>query len=368
MKYMGSKSYMLKNGLGKMIIEQSKNFSRFFDPFCGSGAVSWFAAKNTNNKVIAGDLQKYAKYLTDSVILRDKPLKNKDLFRDWLDKSREIYTQYSVELTYNSDYERVEKSRIFCASATGLITQAYGGHYYSPEQSRKFDLMLELAPQKEPYKSVAIAALIITATKCAAAPGHTAQPFQPTATALRFIIESWDKEPFDMVDKTINDLCTHYATIPGESYVSNAIDLIKQTNKKDLIFIDPPYSGVHYSRFYHVLETIARGKCGNISGKGRYPAPSERPKSDFSLRTNSLKAFDELLSVISNRKATAIVTFPENECSNGLSGDLVKTLSEKYFNVLDQQVSGHFSTLGGNHGNRPARKKSSELILLLSPK
>ncbi|MCB9133375.1 MAG: DNA adenine methylase [Anaerolineales bacterium] len=28
-------------------------------------------------------------------------------------------------------------------------------------------------------------------------------------------------------------------------------------NNNDLVFVDPPYSSVQYSRFYHVLETVA---------------------------------------------------------------------------------------------------------------
>jgi len=64
---------------------------------------------------------------------------------------------------------------------------------------------------------------------------------------------------------------------------------------------------------------------------------------------------------------TAVVTFPAGECSNGLSGDIVRAKCEEYFKVSSTLVNGKFSTLGGNNGHRAARQKSSELILVLQP-
>jgi adenine-specific DNA methylase len=141
----------------------------------------------------------------------------------------------------------------------------------------------------------------------------------------------------------------------------------------DLAFVDPPYSGVHYSRFYHVLEAIAVGKCENVTGAGRYPAPEFRPKSDFSLRTKSVAALSSLFQKISERQAHAIVTFPDHECSNGLSGDSVVEIARRYFHIHVKSVASSMSSLGGNSGEsgagkeRAARRQARELILRLKP-
>jgi adenine-specific DNA methylase len=148
----------------------------------------------------------------------------------------------------------------------------------------------------------------------------------------------------------------------------------KGLDAKDLVFIDPPYSGVHYSRFYHVLETIARGQCSEVTGVGRYPIPSERPMSKYSISSQSPIALDQLLKTIAESGAKAILTFPSHACSNGLSGKLVKETADKYFRVKEKIVKSKFSTLGGGGkksktGNdRLARKPARELILLLTPK
>jgi adenine-specific DNA-methyltransferase len=135
----------------------------------------------------------------------------------------------------------------------------------------------------------------------------------------------------------------------------------------DLVFLDPPYSGVHYSRFYHVLETIAVGKVGDVSGIGRYPPSSERPRSDYSLRTKSKSVFDSLLQNLSDRGASVIVTFPAGAASNGMSGEDVVGISERHFSIREKKVSSRFSTLGGNRTHREARQVAQELILILSP-
>ncbi len=368
MKYMGSKRYLLKNGLGELIIEQAKKSNRFFDPFCGSAAVVWFTAKNTQNKIIAGDLQEYSVYLSNSVILRNKPLIDKGPLNKWIERAKKKHRAHPIIIKSKNQSDYVIMSREYCNKMRTVISRSYGGYYFSPDQAQIFDFLVNYTPQEEPYRSIAKSSLIIAATRCTASPGHTAQPFQPTDSAIKFIIESWSRDPFSYVEKTVDEISTKYANKIGKSEVSNAINLISKAKENDLIFIDPPYSGVHYSRFYHVLETIARGFCGEVSGRGRYPNPHERPKSDFSMKSRSLKAFDSLLEKIASKKASTIITFPAGDCSNGLSGDIVKGISKRYFKVKKDIIKGKFSTLGGNRENRPARLKSSELVLILEPK
>ena len=143
--------------------------------------------------------------------------------------------------------------------------------------------------------------------------------------------------------------------------VCDALELAKSLEENDLVFIDPPYSGVHYSRFYHVLETIAQGSCSTVEGVGRYPPPAERPQSDYSLRTKSKAALDTLLKTLSQRRVKVILTFPKEETSNGLSGTIVRELAEEYFFVKEKVVNGRFSTLGKKH------VPAYEVILTMKP-
>src|ERR1700722_5475953 len=173
----------------------------------------------------------------------------------------------------------------------------------------------------------------------------------------------------------LREIAPLYAKKQGNAFISNAITLTEKLQKNDLCMIDPPYSGVQYSRFYHVLETIAQGTCGVVSGVGRYPLISKRPQSAFSNTGQSLKALEELLAKLAKKQVTVIFTFPKGKCSNGLSGEIVVETVRKYFSIsADSRIHGHFSTLGGNNRfnknkkMKEARVKSEELLLLLKPK
>src|SRR3712207_2180515 len=87
MKYMGSKRYALRNGLGQMILRHSKKVERIVDLFCGTGSVAWFAAQNTNRPVLAADLQTYAVVSAQAVIGRDAALDPAPLIERWLNNA-----------------------------------------------------------------------------------------------------------------------------------------------------------------------------------------------------------------------------------------------------------------------------------------
>lgn len=370
MKYMGSKKVMLNNGLGEILIEQSYKCDRFFDPFCGSAVVSWYVAENTEKKVRSGDLQKYSVDLANSILLRNKSLnvQEKNILNEWLLKSEKDLFTLRLDIPSKLTKKFVSDNKKWSSKSSLNITNAYGGHYFSYNQAITFDVLLKNLPYQETLLSIAIASLIEAASMCVASPGHTAQPFGTTVNGLKAIIDAWKRDPFFYIARSINSLSERHAKSIGNGFVREANILLEDLKEGDLVFLDPPYSGVHYSRFYHVLETISRNERIFAAGKGRYPAPDERPRSNFSLRGKSKIALDELLSNIAKKRASAILTFPVDECSNGLNGTIVKEISGRYFKVTRELIKGEFSTLGGNNDNRPARQPSAELVLILEPK
>jgi adenine-specific DNA-methyltransferase len=379
MKYMGSKRTMLQNGLGKLLIEQAKSAERVVDLFTGAGYVAWYIAENTSKPVLAVDLQSYAAIMAQSIIGRIENLSPTKLRTDWIDKAiesrnssllwREANELESEKLAIK---ERVKKSRELCKkqSDVGSMWSAYGGHYFSPAQALTFDYLLANLPTSEVEQTVCLAACISAATECVAAPGHTAQPFQPTETAGPFIMEAWSRDPIEYCQKALDAICPRHAKVAGKSITDDALKVAARLNEKDLVFIDPPYSSVQYSRFYHVLEAIARGQNKiDVSGVGRYISINERPQSKFSNISQSKKALKELLETLAKSGCRIIFTFPSGVASNGLSGKYIKSIASEWFYVEDHStIKGHFSTLGGNNTHRDARKKSSELILLMKPR
>lgn len=378
MKYMGSKRHLLDNGLGKRIKQECSNSSRFVDLFAGSASVSWFAAINTNAEVISVDLQSYTSILANSVLKRHETKDYGSHLKKWIEDSKKIMiedSKWKLLQIVDSDLKDLTNSvafaRALCQSESehGPVWKAYGGHYFSPLQALKIDIMRANLPEEEPARTIALAALISAASDCAASPGHTAQPLQPTASGLKHIIVAWSKDPFVYAESAYKEISSKVSRKIGNSYICDALEFANTLGKNDIVFLDPPYSDVHYSRFYHVLETITKGYCGEVTGVGRYPPVQERPGSDFSRKGQAKKAMENLIQSIAVAGSKAIITYPNRMCSNNLSADLIKSIANQWFEIDTYLVDKKFSTLGGNSaGSRPARQQTNEAILTLYPK
>lgn len=374
MKYMGSKRAMLQNGLGTLLASEIQEAGRFVDLFTGSGTVAWFVATRHPVKVLAFDLQSYSVAMAAAVISRKQAMDWSPIWDSWHKTAKQLLSAVKPPT-----YERLSKRNVlaireWCSSRHSRpITRSYGGHYFSAQQALWIDAFRKGIPKESPGHEIALAALIRAASECAAAPGHTAQPFQPTVPGKPFVEEAWTRDVCVRTKSALSALARLHANQVGKAEVRDANEAAGELRSGDLVFVDPPYSGVHYSRFYHVLETIARGECGDVSGIGRYPSREFRPWSKYSVKSESSGAVDDLLKTIALRKANVILTFPNHDCSNGLSGSIVRGLAAKYFFVKAQSVKSRFSTLGGNgtseagSDGRPARHSAEELILVLKP-
>lgn len=377
MKYMGSKRSMLQNGLGGILCEESRNAARIVDLFCGAGSVSWFAATELRKKVLACDLQQYATTLAGAVVNRTKPAKPSST-EEWLSKAVSTMSGlkgWSAARDLDSMKARTtawhQASQQFCATAdiddSSVICRSYGGHYFSPSQALCFDAMLLALPEGE-LRELCLAATIIAASNCAAAPGHTAQPFKATNTASKYLRDSWLRDPVHYARNALRRICPLHAKKRGVVFVGDANEVAKTLKSDDCVFIDPPYSAVQYSRFYHVLETIARGSCSQVEGVGRYPPASERPNSSYSKKSTSFAAIRDLLRALAENGCSVVVTFPKSECSNGLSGEGIAHMAREFFHIRRECLRTPLSTLGGNTVNRRARTVSEQLMLVLKRK
>ena len=224
MKYMGSKRSMLKNGLGDLLLEQAIFFDRFIDLFAGGGFVSWFVAERIAKPVLAVDLQKYSTILCEAVISRTESLDAEVLNKKWIaEAKRKRNASYLWKKAKHFSNEAigirayVEQARILCEikSLIGPLWNAYGGYYFSPTQALTFDYLLDNLPKENEERVVCLAACISAASECVASPGHTAQPFQPTEGAGKYILESWQQDPLARSKKNLELLCPKFATAYG---------------------------------------------------------------------------------------------------------------------------------------------------------
>lgn len=369
---------MLRNGLGSLLRKEVGNCQRFVDLFTGSGAVAGFVATSFAVPVRAVDIQSFSVALAKAVITRTADLDVNLLWTEWIKraekelKRRRLYTKASEELPsahrFSKAYVAGVRQDCEAANADMPLTRAYGGHYFSRSQVYWLDALRRTLPKNVAKRDIALASLIAGASQCVASPGHTAQPFQPTASAKKFLYEAWSRSLLIRTQSQLKEIAQQFAKVRGSVCKADANKAASDVTEGDIVFIDPPYSGVHYSRFYHVLETVCRGKCSEVSGVGRYPPPRERPRSRYSVQTESREAISELLKTVAANGATAIVTFPDKRCSNGISSYYLRQVAEKAFATVEcKTIKGRFSTLGGDGSHRDARQASQELVMVLRP-
>jgi adenine-specific DNA methylase len=389
MKYMGNKEKMLPV-LGNILSFHSKNAGCIADPFCGSAAVSWFLAETTDKKIISGDIQSFAVARARAVVERAEVIEPNAVLSSWFTSARKVVDgvashfpnnlkSIEPDMTDPAHIKRiVTESRKFCQKVLPVVFQdfegawpiskAYGGYYFSPIQALVFDSLRQTLPRDSAKRKIALAALVEASGKAAAAPGHTAQPFQPTESSAKYIIEAWLRDPWSLVKSSVTNIAGRSANAAGRGIVGDFTKVISQLKAGDLVFADPPYSSVHYSRFYHVLETITRGIEFVPEGRGRYPTLGDRPSSAFSKKSEACAAANKLLESCAKKNLLLVLTFPTGKTSNGLKADDFVEMGKSIFSKIQiEEVQTDFSTLGGNKKHRAARKSCGESIISFLP-
>lgn len=377
MKYMGSKAALLRGQLGNLILDEAEESDRFVDLFAGAGSVAHFVAENTTLPVLSTDLQNYSRFLVGAITERDSSLSIETMVESWIEPVRNRlgkesgYSQlpdYTVEYDKSSVLQaRMDSTR---SLSENFITRHYGGHYFSPGQANVLDELYRGLPVTYPERTLGMAALLRAASSCAAAPGHTAQPFQPSETLLPYINSSWRRDPLAECLRHVSSIAPRHAKTIGAARVSDAMDIVDDLSEGDLVFCDPPYSAVQYSRFYHVLEGISLGGWDDVAGAGRAPDRSYRSASDFSMVSRAKPAMARLLEKLRSKSCRVIVTFPNAAASNGMSGGDIAQIAADAWHVTENFVDSVHSTLGGSsgEGGRGGRRQLQESVLVLEPK
>ena len=209
----------------------------------------------------------------------------------------------------------------------------YGGTFFSYDQA--LDLAaIRIAADSVPghMKDVALAGLICAASHCASTVGgQFAQPLKTVdgrgalkQAALGKAYAARQKNAFEAFIKAVQEIEAFRFARPGNEVVCGECVSYLGTHPAHVgaVYADPPYSRYHYSRYYHVLETLARGDAPSVTSNPATKAPSRgvyranRYQSPFSTRTGARGAFDRLMALcssVSNSLVLSYSPFPENK-------------------------------------------------------
>lgn len=145
------------------------------------------------------------------------------------------------------------------------------------------------------------------------------------------------KELFECLDNSLKTLKT--STLSFEKCLENVPE-------GSTVYADPPYAPVHYSRFYHALETLIKYDYPTITHKGRYR--DDRHQSPFSQKSKASKAFVDLFTGVKSRKAQWVLSYSDNGVVeiNEIK-ELVKSVFPvKSYNLYVKTLEHKHSTMG----------------------
>jgi adenine-specific DNA-methyltransferase len=254
-----------------------------------------------------------------------------------------------------------------------LCVQLYANIYFGVSQCIDLDSVRAAidrgTAEGSPERTLTMAALLTAASTCNSGP-HFAQPVKiPSLRAFKIIVErrarnvAWE---FELALRRLAARRRLAEEVPVTQLdwrlgLNAFLGANSETPKG--VYVDPPYSKLQYSRYYHVLNVLITYDYPEIRGVGRYPPMEQRFSSRFENQpTTALKEFRELFDRCSS---AGLVTFLSYSDTGFVPiGLLVAEMKSRYSSVdiLSEQIRHH------SQGVRTAKRGMvTEYILVGRP-
>lgn len=141
----------------------------------------------------------------------------------------------------------------------------------------------------------------------------------------------------------------------------DAIALIE--NKKimdqvDVIYIDPPYTNAHYSRFYHILEILVNYDYPKLEFNGRYSV--NRFQSAFCQKTKAAKEFEKMINICSEQNKKLVISYSDtSQCL--IDYEIINNICKKHYKKVKVEKINY---LYRNLGQKPNKVTGNELLFI----
>lgn len=349
-KYMGSKTKIIDYVVQG--IDDVYDGGFVVDLFAGSGTLS--GALRGQVPILSNDIQSYSRilsgaYLTNLTYKRQEI----DALIAGIVAGAQRHAEYLQDLiqTYDVDYnvvnnleeftiaENLQRSLIDFDFKAGteyyLFTKDYSGTYWSSRQCTWIDGFRKIA---EEYKEinpdlfyVIMASLMFAMSYNSQSTGHYAQyRVAENENSMNDILIYRRKDISSFFIRKFIDLVNFSQAIPNnEEKVLTALDFeacLFDLDEPATIYADPPYAFVHYSRFYHALETLVRYDYPEVLHKGRYR--TDRHQSPFSIKTQAPAAFSRMFNLIRDKNSNLVLSYSDTGL---ISLDTIMEIAESSF-------------------------------------
>ena len=409
LNYQGSKNN-LSEFIKKNLEPYIKKDKVIFDIFSGSGAVSNIF--KYNHMIFANDAEIYASIIADGLLNQPEIssatefLNTMDSFfsktlkelakpiADFVEKEykalkeqnfKELISIYnSYPTVWNGRYSEIINNalsveRIKEKKDYYLFTTYYASNYYGISQAIEIDCLIKIInTQFQEYKNALFTCLFYAMKETVfSKDGHMAQPLNPEKNKKRLFIQR-SKSIYTLFIKKLKEYITlKHSMYSGENIVfnKNFEDLLNDNifSKVGLVYADPPYTDMQYSRYYHLLNVAVKydypqltiNKNGYTKGlytEGRY-------QSKLSQRGSAKQSLEKLISFCAKTNTNLALSYAypqdrENQATDRYTisiDELINIAVKFYSNTRVSVVTQDYNH--ANHRNSKQKKVIEYLIL-----
>jgi adenine-specific DNA-methyltransferase len=328
-KYMGSKTKLLPFIIDG--IEEVYNGGVICDLFSGSCTLS--GAIGSQAPIISNDIQAYSAIIANAYLTdwNDHSISSKTIVEAARFYHNKHYHSLLNDFAYPSnislkDFKRIEKvnqsliNRHF-SNKWHLFTKYYSGTWWSAEQCTWIDSLRKVIEdfKNNPAYNTMLGSLMYAMAYNSQGTGHYAQYRDAkTISSMNDILIYRRKS---ILEYFVRKFDTAYSQLPRQAtnlkHEVVTRDYLECLMRLDnaTIYADPPYCFVHYSRFYHAIETLVLydypkiQQKNNTVVKGRYR--DARHQSPFSIRSKVKGAFADMFNIISQNNSALVLSYSD---------------------------------------------------------
>lgn len=398
LNYQGSKKNLL-NFLHKNLKPYLTKDKVFLDIFSGTGSVGYSFKRYCN--IFANDLELYSYHISNALLsdrLYDYDIFVKDFKAKFIEIEQkkfikkkdiilmeEVFMKEDVNELYHF-YQSIptiwnNKIKPKDIQDYNLFLYYYAGSYFGVKQSIHIDIIREIIdyPSFESFRSQMLTASYFAMKEVVfSKDGHMAQPLNVIKNRNR-LLKVRNKDVLSLFLYKMKDFFSDDFVLPirdSKVYNMNFKDLILTTNildNVDVVYADPPYTDMQYSRYYHILNVFTKYDYPNPTHnngqftKGKYT--ENRNQSKLSQKSRSLDELSVLISSCFDKEVTLIFSFayPIDEVGQKTNRYVfnIKDLIEKCTSIYgDSNVNVVKESYNHSNNRNSHSKKVNEYLVI----
>jgi adenine-specific DNA-methyltransferase len=376
-KYMGSKRKIIDYVIEG--INECYTGGPVVDLFAGSSVLA--GALRNQVPFLSNDIQKYSSILAKSYLGDYKWNEYPNILDEIIEKATikvnyfkkrypDISFDYNIGFTLDQ-FNELEKQqqaiieRDFSDIEYHLFLKNYSGTYWSFEQCLWIDSIRGIADEyrdSDLFYPI-ISSLMFAMSYNSQSTGHYAQYRDATNDKNMNDILIYRRK--EIVPYFIRKF-TEFQNVLGQNHQPNKVvskdymDCLNDIELNSTVYADPPYCFVHYSRFYHAIETLVRYDYPEVKFKGRYR--TDRHQSPFCIRTQVKGAFQCMFDKINEKQSNLVLSYSN---TGMIELDELIELAQSTFNGLYTIEVRYLDYLHSTMGRREDKSRDVQECLLM---